>query len=110
MPPAVINCVNLLSKNEQSILTFTNWHGQDIGDLAQDFEPLDNHDDSFIVDPDDNIPGVNVNSVDAVLPGGDMDFDAKTTRVDVDSEAHGNFIQEHNEVWPRTTRSHEGAD
>jgi hypothetical protein len=34
VPPAVIDCVNVLRINEPSTLTFTNWHGQDIGDLA----------------------------------------------------------------------------
>ncbi len=47
--PDVIDCVNVLGINEPSILTFTNWHGQDIGDLAQDFEPcVDEDDDSLL--------------------------------------------------------------
>ena len=46
VPPAVIDCVNLLGINEPSILTFTNRHGQDIGDLAQDFEPCADEDDN----------------------------------------------------------------
>jgi len=39
MPAAVIKRVNRLGKNELSILTFTNWHGQEIGDTTQDFDP-----------------------------------------------------------------------
>jgi hypothetical protein len=75
VPPAVIDCVNLLGKNEPSILTFTNWHGQDIGDLAQDFEPCaDEDDNSFVAHPNDKIPGVDVQSGDAELPGVDMDL------------------------------------
>jgi hypothetical protein len=32
MPPAVIDCVNLLGRHEPAMLTFTNRQGQDIGD------------------------------------------------------------------------------
>ncbi len=32
MPPAVIDRVSLLGQREPAMLTFTNWHGQDIGD------------------------------------------------------------------------------
>ncbi len=75
--PTVIDCVNLLGKNEPSILTFTNRHGQDIGDLAQDFEPCaDEDDNSFVAHPSDKLPGVDVQSGDAELPGVDTDFDA----------------------------------
>ncbi len=49
VPPTVIDCVNLLGKNEPSILTFTNRHGQNIGDLAQDFEPCADEDDNSFV-------------------------------------------------------------
>jgi hypothetical protein len=48
MPPAVITRVNLLGKNEPSILTFTNRHGREIGDHAQDIEPGGNDDDSVV--------------------------------------------------------------
>ncbi len=78
VPPAVIDHVNLLCKNEPSILTFTNQHDQDIGDLAQDFEPRVNEDeDSFVAHPIDKLPGVDVRSGDAELPRVDTDFDAK---------------------------------
>ncbi len=83
VPPAVIDRVNLLGKNEPSILTFTNRHGQDIGDIAQDFEPCaDEDDNSFVAHPNDELPGV------------DTDFDAKPTGVEVDTEAYGNVPQE----------------
>jgi hypothetical protein len=48
MPPAVITRVNLLGKYEPSILTFTNWHGREIGDHPQDVEPGGNDDGSVV--------------------------------------------------------------
>jgi hypothetical protein len=73
--PTVIDCVNLLGINEPSILTFTNRHGQDIGDLAQDFEPrVDEDDNSFVAHPNDELTGVDVHSRDNELPGVDTDF------------------------------------
>ncbi len=70
VPPAVIDCVNVLGKNEPSMSTFINWHGQDIGDLAQDFEPsVDEDDDYFVAHPNDELPGVDVQLGDAELPG-----------------------------------------
>jgi hypothetical protein len=100
VPLAVIDCVNLLGKNEPSILTFTNRHGQDIGDLAQDFEPrADEDDDSFVAHPNDKLPGVDVHLGDAELLGVDMDFDAKPTGVEVDNEAYLDVPQEQNKVY-----------
>jgi hypothetical protein len=98
--PAVIDCVNVLGKKEPSILTFTNWHGQDIGDLTQDFEPCaDEDDDSFVAHPNGELPGVDVQLGDAELPGVDTDFDAKPKGVEVDIEAYGNVSQEQNEIY-----------
>ncbi len=98
--PAVIDCVNLLGKNEPCILTFTNRHGQDIGDLAQDFEPCaDEDNDSFVAHPNDELPVVDLQSGDAELPGVDTDFDAKPTGVEVDTEAYGNVPQDKNKVY-----------
>ncbi len=100
VPPAVIDRVNVLGINEPSILTFTNRHGQDIGDLTQDFEPrADEDDDSFVAHPNDELPGVDVHSGDAELPGVDTDFDAKATGVEVDTEAYGDVPQEQNEIY-----------
>ncbi len=74
-------------------MTFTNQHGQDIGDHAQDFEPhADQDDDSFVAHPNDKLPGVGVQLSDAELPGVDTDFDAKPTGVEVDTEAYGNVL------------------
>ncbi len=89
VPPAVIDCVNLLGINEPSVLIFTNRHGQDIGDLAQDFEPrTDEDDDSFVAHPNEELTGVDVHSGDDELPGVDTDFDTKPTGVEVDTEAY----------------------
>jgi hypothetical protein len=77
VPPTVIDRVNVFGINEPSILTFTIRHGQNIGDLAQDFEPrVDEDDNSFVPHPNDKLPGVDVHLGDAELPGVDMDFDA----------------------------------
>ncbi len=100
VPPAVIDPVNVLGINEPSILTFTNRHGQDIGDLAQDFEPrADEDEDSFVAHPNDKLTGVDVHSGDAELPGVDMDFDTKPTGVEVDTEVYGDVPQEQNKVY-----------
>ncbi len=100
VPPAVVDHVNLLGINEPSILTFTNRHGQDIGDLAQDFEPrADAEDIFFVAHPNDKLPGVDMHSGDAELPGLDTDVDAKPTGVEVDTEAYGDVPQEQNEVY-----------
>ncbi len=81
-------------------MTFTNQHGWDIGDLTQDFEPrADEDEDSIVAHPNDELPGVDVHSGDAELPGVDMDFDAKPTGVEVDTEAYGDVSQEQNKVY-----------
>jgi hypothetical protein len=98
--PAVIDCVNLLGINEPSILTFTNRHGQDIGDLVQDFEPCaDEDDNSFVAHPNDKLTGVDAHSGDDELPGVDTDFNTKPTGVEVDTEAYGDVPQEQNKVY-----------
>ncbi len=100
VPPAVIDCVNVLGINEPSIFTFTNWHGQDIGDLAQDFEPhADEDDNSFVAHPNDELTGVDVHLGDDELPGVDTDFDTEPTGVEVDTEAYGDVPQEQNKVY-----------
>ena len=88
MPPAVIARVTLIGKAEPSILTFTNQQGHGIGDHPQDIDPGgDDDDDSAIEFILDVIPRENpVPEDDAQLPGVDTDFDAKPTRVEVDSD------------------------
>jgi hypothetical protein len=98
--PAVIDRVNVLGINEPSILTFINRHGQDIGDLAQDFEPrADEDDNSFVAHPNDELTGVDVHLGDAELLGVDTDFDSEPTGVEVDTEAYGDVPKEQNEVY-----------
>ncbi len=45
MPPAVIARVNLLGKAKPSILTFTGWHGREIGDYPREPKPVEDIDD-----------------------------------------------------------------
>jgi hypothetical protein len=86
MPPAVIAQVNQLGNIEPSILTFTNRHGQKIGDHPQDFEPRRDDDDSVVEHLTDEIPVVvPAPEDDAELPGVDTDFDAKPIGVEVES-------------------------
>ena len=82
MLPTVIARVNVLGKNEPSILTFTDWHGREIGDHAQDYEPSGNDDDSV------------VNLVSDVIPGADP------TRGCIDKNIRKNISPKLNfEVW-----------
>ncbi len=48
MQPTVIARVNLFGKNEPSILTFPDRHGQEIDDHPQEVEPSRNDDDSVV--------------------------------------------------------------
>ncbi len=87
MSPAVIARVNLLDKVEPSILTFTDWHGWEIGDHPQDLEPCGDDDGSADEHLQDVLPGVEPTPEDhAEVPGLDTNFDAKPTGVKVDSE------------------------
>jgi hypothetical protein len=86
MSPAVIARVNLLGNVEPSVLTFTNWHGWEIGDNPQGFEPSGDDDNSVVEHLTDEFPGVvPMPEDDVVLPGVDTHFDAKPTGVKVDS-------------------------
>jgi hypothetical protein len=50
MPPAVIARVNLLGKAEPSILTFTDWHGREIGEYAKTLATVADEDDTTVDD------------------------------------------------------------
>ncbi len=68
-------------------MTFTDWHGHEIGDHLQDVKPSGNDDDSVINLISDVIPRVDPTpDEDAELPGVDTDFDAEPTGVEVDSD------------------------
>ena len=89
MPKAVINRVNQIGKYEPSILTFTNRHGNKIGDTTQDFDPDEDIDE--ITGVDEEITGLEqINEVPTAtddfnneLPG--VDFDPKPTGVEVET-------------------------
>ena len=89
MPKAVIDRVNQIGKYEPSILTFTNRHGDKIGDTTQDFDPDEDIDE--ITGVDEEITGVEqINEVPTVtddfnneLPG--VDFDPEPTGVEVET-------------------------
>jgi hypothetical protein len=89
MLPAVIDCVNLLGQHEPAILTFTNQHGQDIGDdNPQDANSVEILDDNFIIiHPAVEIPGVDTAMDPAETAGVDPDFDVGPTGVDMDTDA-----------------------
>ena len=65
MPPAVIARVNLLGKAEPSLLTFTDWHGREIGDYAKEPELVED-DDAPVIEEfiEDVIPAVEIPGVD----------------------------------------------
>jgi hypothetical protein len=89
MPPAVIDCVNLLGWHEPAILTFADLQGHDIGDSnpqdSNSFGVLD--DDSVIIYPAIEIPGVDETTDPAEIAGVNPDFIVKPTEVDMDTNA-----------------------
>ncbi len=86
MPPVVIDCVNLLGWCEPAMLTFTHWQGHDIGDNnPQDTNSVGTLDDnSIIIHPAMEIPGVDMTMDPAEIAGVDPDFDVKPTGMDMD--------------------------
>ena len=119
MPEAVINRVNQIGKDAPSILTFTNWHGKEIGDTIQDFD-LEKDDDKPLTDETtgveltDETTGVeqiNDQPTDMDLDGDPtgVDFDAKPTGVEVEAdfvEVHEPAHQEQEKKWTRPTSPH----
>ncbi len=89
MPPAVIDCVNLLVWREPTMLTFTDRQGWNIGDNnpqnANSVGILD--DNSIIIHPAVEIPGVDTTMDPAETAGVDPDFDVEPTGVDVDTDS-----------------------
>ncbi len=98
MPLLVIDHVNILGWHEPSILTFTNRHGQNIGDNSQDADSSWNEDEESIVEYPTNTPGVALDTENAELTGVDPDFAVKPSGVEMDSEAQGYVPEEHNRV------------
>jgi hypothetical protein len=81
MPSSVIDCVNFIGRCEPSILTFTNRHGQDIGENPQDTD-LDGNEysESIVADPTGNTGVFDGNNIAGV----DQDFAVEPTGVDID--------------------------
>jgi hypothetical protein len=79
MPPAIIDCVNLLGQCKPTMLTFTDQQVCDIVDSnPQDADSVEIWgDDLIIIHPTDP----------AEIAGVDPDFDVKLTRVDMDTDA-----------------------
>jgi hypothetical protein len=68
MPPAVIARVNLRRKAEPSILTFTDWHGHEIGDYPREPEPVEDDDAPVMEYIDDAIPAIDAQD-EPEIPG-----------------------------------------
>jgi hypothetical protein len=87
MPPTVIDCIDLLGQLEPTMLTFTNRHGQDVGDNnpqdADSVEILD--DNSIIIHPAVEIPGNDMTTDHAETAGVDPDFDVDPTGMDMNT-------------------------
>ncbi len=94
MPSSVIDHVNFIGWREPSILTFTNWHGQDIGENPQDID-LDGNEDleSIVADPTGNTGVIDGNNITGV----DQDFAVKPTGVDTDKAFKAYVPLEHAE-------------
>jgi hypothetical protein len=94
MPSSVIDCVNFIGRCEPSILTFTNWHGQDIGENPQDTD-LDGNEDleSIVADPTGSTGVFDGNNIAGV----DQDFAVKPTGVDIDKAFKAYVPLEHAE-------------
>ncbi len=90
MPPAIIDCINLLGQRKPAVLTFTDRHGQDIGDNnPQDANSVGILDGDLVViiHPAVEIPGVDTTTDPAETAGVDPDFDVEPTGVDMDTNA-----------------------
>jgi hypothetical protein len=87
MPPMVIDCNRVLGQHKPAMLTFTDQHGQYIGDNnPQDADSVQILDDkSIIIHPVVEIPGVDTTTDPAETAGVDPDFDVKPTGVDMDT-------------------------
>jgi hypothetical protein len=94
MPSSVIDRVNFIGRHEPSILTFTNRHGQDIGENPQDTD-LDGNEDleSVVADPIGNTGEFDGNNITGV----DQDFAVEPTGVDIDKAFKAYVPLEHAE-------------
>ena len=107
MPAVVIERVNQIGKNEPSILTFTNRHGQEIGDTTQDFDPgVD--DDTGLEPLADVITGVEQTNDNGeytgVVESTGVDFGTEPTGVEVEAD-HGDV---HEPVPQEQVKTYQG--
>jgi hypothetical protein len=85
MPKTVIDRVNQIGKNEPPILTFTNRHGDEIGDTTQDFDPGEDNDEiTGVVDENTGVEQINEVPMETT-----DDLDGEHTGVDFDAEPTG---------------------
>jgi hypothetical protein len=81
VPSSIIDCVNFIGWREPSILTFTNQHGQDIGENPQDTDLHGNEDlESVVANSTGNTGVFDGNNIARV----DQDFAVEPTGVDSD--------------------------
>ena len=81
MPKAVIDRVNQIGKDGPSILTFTNRHGEEIGDTTQDFDPVEDNKITGVEQVIEDPTGTDFHGE----PTG-VDFVAKPTGVEVEAD------------------------
>ncbi len=84
-------------QSEPSNSTFTNRHGQNIGDNLQDADSAGNEDEESIIEYPTNTPGV-ADVENAELTGVDLDFAVNPTGVEMDSEAQGYVSEARNKI------------
>ena len=100
MPKTVIDRVNQIGKDEPPILTFTDRHGDEIGDTTQDFDPGEDMDE--ITGKVDEITGVE--QINEIPTETTDDFDDEPTGVDFDAEPTGVEVEaDYNEVHEADT-------
>jgi hypothetical protein len=111
MPPAIIARVNLLGKAEPSLLTFTDWHGREIGDYAKEPELVDEDDapatEEFI---EDVIPAVEITGVDDPTGEPTAKLTTKPTGVEVEDTPQASFEDGLGEVLQETETAHQPTD
>ncbi len=107
MPKTVIDRVNQIGKNEPPILTFTNRHGDKIGDTTQDFDPGEDIDE--ITGVDEEITGGE--QIDEVPTETTDDFDGEPTGVEFYAEPTGVDIEtNHDDIYDPVPQGQDTMD
>jgi hypothetical protein len=102
MPKTVIDRVNQIGKDEPSIFTFTNRHGEEIGDTTQDFDPGEDIDD--ITGVDSEITGVEQPNV---IPTEVDDFDNELPGVDFPDPTGVEVETNHDDIYDSVPQRHD---